>query len=388
MPAWGIVQTSPDEFSMYVSEHYGWPDNRLRRVTVRRHGFASVHADHAGGEFTTKPLIFSGDKLVLNYATSAAGNLQVEIQDESGKPLPGYALADMKPLYGDELDAPQLGSRRATYRASPASRCAFVSSCTTPTCFRFERQRSREASSQRHANPSDHMKTTAIKKLKQKLAAGETAFGMWVTLESPSITEMAVALGLDWIVIDAEHGQLDWQEIVAHMRCTVRSDTVALVRLTDHNIGLVKRALDIGADGVVIPWVETADQLRELVAFAHYPPTRHARHRRRAGYGLGSVHSAPHRRSERARSCRAHDRVGSRRAEHRRDGERGWRDAVSVGPADYSSSAGFAGQWQGPGIAEQLLEIKNTIAARRQVLRRDFDKRSESHRTPRSRLRA
>ena len=105
MPAWGIVQTSPDEFSMYVSEHYGWPDNRLRRITVRRHGFSSAHAGAGGGEFTTRPLMFNGDKLVLNYATSAAGEITVEVQDESGKPLPGYALADMKPLYGDELDA-------------------------------------------------------------------------------------------------------------------------------------------------------------------------------------------------------------------------------------------------------------------------------------------
>jgi hypothetical protein len=105
MPAWGIVQTSPEEFSMYVSEHYGWPDNRLRRITVRRHGFSSAHASAAGGEFTTQPLIFGGDKLVLNYSTSAAGSIAVEVQDESGKPLSGYAIADMKPLYGDELDA-------------------------------------------------------------------------------------------------------------------------------------------------------------------------------------------------------------------------------------------------------------------------------------------
>lgn len=105
MPAWGIVQTSPDEFSMYVSEHYGWPDNRLRRITVRRHGFSSAHAGAGGGEFTTQPLIFSGDKLVLNYSTSAAGSIAVEVQDESGKPFPGYAIGDMKPLYGDELDA-------------------------------------------------------------------------------------------------------------------------------------------------------------------------------------------------------------------------------------------------------------------------------------------
>jgi hypothetical protein len=105
MPAWGIVQTSPDEFSMYVSEHYGWADNRLRRVTVRRHGFASAHAGYSGGEFTTRVLKFAGDQLVLNYATSAGGSVQVEIQDENGAVVPGFALADMDQLYGDELDA-------------------------------------------------------------------------------------------------------------------------------------------------------------------------------------------------------------------------------------------------------------------------------------------
>src|SRR4051794_31208319 len=116
------------------------------------------------------------------------------------------------------------------------------------------------------------MKTLAIRKLKQKLAANQPAFGLWVTLESPSISEMAAALGLDWIVIDAEHGHLDWKEIVEHLRAAVRSDTVALVRLAEGNIGLIKRALDIGADGVIIPWMESAEQLREAVRFAHYPP--------------------------------------------------------------------------------------------------------------------
>lgn len=105
MPAWGIVQLDPAEFSLYVSEHYEWPDNRLRRVVVRRHGFASVHADAAGGELTTRPVTFSGKKLVLNYATSAAGSVQVEIQDETGKAFPGFSLAEMNSLFGDELDA-------------------------------------------------------------------------------------------------------------------------------------------------------------------------------------------------------------------------------------------------------------------------------------------
>src|SRR3954464_463512 len=195
------------------------------------------------------------------------------------------------------------------------------------------------------------MKTTAIKKLKQKAAAGETALGMGGALESPSSTEMAVSLGLDWIVIDAEHGQLDWQEIVGHIRAAVRSDTVALVRLTERSISLVKRALDIGADGVIIPWMETAEQLREAVAFAHYPPVglRGIGAERATAWGQ----SIPQHISEANENILVVPMIESVR------GGQNIGEIVNVegvdlfvlGPADYSSSAGFAGQWQGPGVA-------------------------------------
>src|SRR5690242_11732527 len=116
------------------------------------------------------------------------------------------------------------------------------------------------------------MKIAALQKLRKKLTADEPVYGLWVTLESASLSEMGVALGLDWIVVDAEHGHLDWKDILEHVRATVRSDTVVLVRVAELNAGLIKRALDIGADGVVIPWIESAEQLRQAVAFATFPP--------------------------------------------------------------------------------------------------------------------
>jgi hypothetical protein len=103
-PAPGLIQTN-DEWSMYISENYGWSTNRLRRITIRPHGFASVRAGYRSGELITRPLLLEGSTLRLNYATSAAGALRVEVQEQSGQPVAGYALDDMEPVYGDQLDA-------------------------------------------------------------------------------------------------------------------------------------------------------------------------------------------------------------------------------------------------------------------------------------------
>ncbi len=108
---WGLVETKshihggPDEISIYVSEaarqEHG---NRLRRFTLRVDGFVSVQAPLSGGEFVTKPLVFSGSTLGMNFATSAAGSIRVEIQDESGNPVPGFALDNCPDIFGDALD--------------------------------------------------------------------------------------------------------------------------------------------------------------------------------------------------------------------------------------------------------------------------------------------
>jgi hypothetical protein len=107
--AWGILETKNDipgegrELSLYSIENYYVGPCRLRRFSLRLDGFVSVNAPYKGGEFTTRPLRFDGTKLEVNYATSAAGTLQVEIQDETGKPIPGYTLSDSVEHYGDEL---------------------------------------------------------------------------------------------------------------------------------------------------------------------------------------------------------------------------------------------------------------------------------------------
>ncbi len=104
MAATNLVPTAADEMSLYVDRDYNWPTNRLVRYSWRTDGLASVHAEACGGEMVTKPLTFDGTKLVLNYATSAAGSIRVEIQDERGNPLPAFALDEAKVLFGDKIE--------------------------------------------------------------------------------------------------------------------------------------------------------------------------------------------------------------------------------------------------------------------------------------------
>ena len=111
--AWHLVETksplegAPHELSLYASESY-WTGNSsaVRRYVLRLDGFVSVNAPMKGGELVTKPLTFTGKSLSLNFATSAAGSVQVELQDPSGKALLGFSLEDCPPVFGDEIERP------------------------------------------------------------------------------------------------------------------------------------------------------------------------------------------------------------------------------------------------------------------------------------------
>ncbi len=103
-PACGVVQTGPYEMSFYVQRNYSQKSAHLQRMTLRLDGFASVSAPYSGGEMLTHPLTFSGRTLEINYSTSAAGSIRVEIQDQSGKPIPGFSLDDSSMIVGDHIE--------------------------------------------------------------------------------------------------------------------------------------------------------------------------------------------------------------------------------------------------------------------------------------------
>lgn len=90
--------------SIYVEHNYGQPTCHLERYTLPTDRFASVNAPYRGGEFVTNPLKFAGENLTINFSTSVAGYIRVEIQDQSGKPIPSYTLADSRALVGNEIE--------------------------------------------------------------------------------------------------------------------------------------------------------------------------------------------------------------------------------------------------------------------------------------------
>ena len=108
--AWGVVETkssisdAPNVLSLYASEDY-WhgKGSALRRYTLRLDGFVSASANWTGGRLLTKPLTFKGDKLELNFSSSAAGHVRIEIRDTKGNPISGFALEDCPRYFGDSV---------------------------------------------------------------------------------------------------------------------------------------------------------------------------------------------------------------------------------------------------------------------------------------------
>ncbi|MEQ9409425.1 MAG: hypothetical protein RIK87_16935 [Fuerstiella sp.] len=110
-PAWHVVETPSDrypginELSFYATEGY-WTGKGsvLRRYSLRLDGFVSARASMKGGEILTKPITFRGSRLSLNFASSAAGDVRIELQDAAGQPIPGFTLEDSVAAFGNSLD--------------------------------------------------------------------------------------------------------------------------------------------------------------------------------------------------------------------------------------------------------------------------------------------
>jgi 2-keto-3-deoxy-L-rhamnonate aldolase RhmA len=191
----------------------------------------------------------------------------------------------------------------------------------------------------------------------QVLRSGGAAIGTLVTVDSPQIAEVLALCGYDWLFIDMEHSTLGIAEVqrlvqAAGGRCH------AVVRVAENSDVCIKRALDIGCDGILVPQVNTAEDARRAVRAAKYPPlgARSVGIARAQGYGLGFaeyVRSANERTSVIAQieNAKAVDNIDEIL---RVDGL----DALFIGPYDLSGSLNRLGEVDSDAVQQAIETVR------------------------------
>ncbi len=128
----------------------------------------------------------------------------------------------------------------------------------------------------------------ACRRLREKMAARQPAFGCWTSLSDPAVVEMIANAGFDYVSIDMEHSPLNLETVISHIRTAQSCGISALVRAPGSDPGLIGRVVDMGPDGIYIPHVHSADDARRAVGITKFAPVgdRGATlHSRAAGYG-------------------------------------------------------------------------------------------------------
>jgi 4-hydroxy-2-oxoheptanedioate aldolase len=108
--------------------------------------------------------------------------------------------------------------------------------------------------------------------LKQMWRRDEATFGVWLSACSPFLTEHVAAVGFDWLLVDGEHSAVDLQTMVQMFQAISTAEAVPLARVSWNDPVQIKRVLDSGAYGVVIPWVNTREEAMQAVSACRYPP--------------------------------------------------------------------------------------------------------------------
>jgi 2-dehydro-3-deoxyglucarate aldolase len=108
--------------------------------------------------------------------------------------------------------------------------------------------------------------------LKSKLAQSEITIGSWITLGHPSIAEIMATAGFDWLVLDMEHSVLELSEIQMLIQVLDMQKCPAIVRLTSNHPDQIKRVMDAGANGIMVPMIKSAADAESAVQSVYYPP--------------------------------------------------------------------------------------------------------------------
>jgi len=185
--------------------------------------------------------------------------------------------------------------------------------------------------------------------LRERVLAGETTFGTWLSTGSPVAAEIAGQAGFDWLVIDTEHGMSAEATTLGQLYAVGTTPATALVRIERSDRLRVSRALDLGAGGLVVPRVESADDVAQALAWMRFPPAGMrgvALGGRGQGFGrvghaeVGTLNDVVVGvfQIENAAAVAAADAIAAQPGA----------DVLFVGPADLSHALGVPGQFSDP----------------------------------------
>ncbi len=127
-----------------------------------------------------------------------------------------------------------------------------------------------------------------INPVKQKLRSGQPSFGTWLTLGDLYATRVLARMGFDWLTLDIEHSAIDWSQAAMIFAAVADGGCVPLARVPEGSHHYIKRVLDAGAWGIVVPMVDTVEQAKLAIAAAKYPPEGN----RSVGGGMHSMNFA------------------------------------------------------------------------------------------------
>jgi 2-dehydro-3-deoxyglucarate aldolase len=198
------------------------------------------------------------------------------------------------------------------------------------------------------------------KTLKAKLASNELTLGGWVMIGHPAVAEIMARSGFDWVTVDLEHSAMTIQQAEDLIRAAETGGRPALVRLTNNDENLIKRVMDSGATGIIVPLVRTAEDARRAVDALYYPP----RGRRGVGLARAQKYGADF---EWYKEWLDREAVCVVQIEHIEAVEN-CEDILSVpdvdgyllGPYDISASLSVAGELEHPDVLEAIARVRKT----------------------------
>ena len=193
-----------------------------------------------------------------------------------------------------------------------------------------------------------------VNQFKRALASGGTPIGAWLVSAAPAAAEALGCVGFDFLVVDMEHTPIDLQQLVGILQAIAGTPAQAIVRPPWNDMVMVKRVLDAGAQSLLLPFVQNADEARRAVAYTRYPPA-----------GLRGV-AAAHRGSRYGTIPnyvqRAHEEIcvivqietPTAFAQLEVIAAVPGVDSIFIGPADLSASMGYPGDMGNPAVQDKL----------------------------------